>query len=136
MSAPENFPKAYPSELAESIGETITEALQQDRIAGPEDLFRQGVIAAVGKLLSEHETSIEDDLEELIHLYGRASSLVPTAERPFRARTRSYCGRGSRDTTSYATIHCFRTSCRPSRSRRRSAILATARFFQSTSART
>jgi len=82
MSAPQSLPDEFASELANSVRETITDALEQARIAGPEDLFRQSVVLAIEKLLSEHEKEIEDDLEELIRLYGRASSEVPTEERP------------------------------------------------------
>jgi len=82
MPFPKNLPEEFRSELAESVRETVTEALQQAQIAGPEDLFRQSAWLAVEDLLNEYETRIEDDLEELIRLYGKTSADVSTAERP------------------------------------------------------
>jgi hypothetical protein len=80
---PESFPDDFRSELAESIREAIAEALQQATIAGPEDVFVHDIYRAVEKLLEHHEHTIEDDVEELIRLYGDESvAEVTTEQRP------------------------------------------------------
>jgi hypothetical protein len=65
MPAPANLGDDFPSELAASIRETIEEALQQAPIAGPDDAFRQSIYQLLEGLWKDHETTIEDDVEEL-----------------------------------------------------------------------
>ena len=82
ISFPSALPVHFLFDLAESVRETVTESLQEAQIAGPEDVFRQSAKMAVENALNEYETRIEDDLEELMRLYGKTTSEVPTAERP------------------------------------------------------
>ncbi len=67
---PETFPVDFRPELAVSIREAIAETLQQAPIAGPEDAFVHDIYRAVEGFLAHHELTIEDDVEELIRLYG------------------------------------------------------------------
>ena len=45
------------AELAQDVGQTICEALQQEPLAGPEDAFRQSVIRVVTEALDQHENN-------------------------------------------------------------------------------
>jgi AAA ATPase domain len=82
LSTPANFPDEFPQELAWAVGETIMEVLRQGPIAGPEDSFRQNLVQEVADLLAGHEQTIEEDVEELIRLYGAGGLDVPTERRP------------------------------------------------------
>ena len=79
---PETFPTAFARELAESVGETITVAHQETAIAGPEDAFVQSVFQAVARHIERHELTIEDDVEEIVRLYGNHDVSHPTQHRP------------------------------------------------------
>jgi len=72
----------YGHELADSIREIITEAIQERPVAGPEDVFEQGVYLAVEHQVKHHYAKVDDDVEEVIRLYGHASLDLPTEERP------------------------------------------------------
>ena len=82
IPAPEWFNVDVAAELAQDVGQTICEALQQEPLAGPEDAFRQSVIQVVTEALDQHENNIEGDVEELIRLYGSAGVDAPTDQRP------------------------------------------------------
>jgi hypothetical protein len=82
IPAPEWFNVHVAAELAEAVGQTICEALQQEPLAGPEDAFRQSVTRVVAETLDQHENNIEDDVEELIRLYGFAGIDAATDQRP------------------------------------------------------
>ena len=82
---PECFSETTASELAGAIGQTIGEAIQQDPLAGPEDAFRESVIRLVKETLDQYELTIEDDVEEVIRLYGVAGIDTPTDLRPLSA---------------------------------------------------
>ncbi len=83
IPVPESFPADFRSELARSIRETIAETLQQTPIAGPEDGFVNDIFRAVEGFLEHHELTIEDDVEELIRLYGdEAVADASTEQRP------------------------------------------------------
>ena len=95
MPIPDTFPDDFRPELAESIRETIAEALQQATIAGPEDVFVHDIYQVVERFLKDHELTIEDDVEELIRLYGDESVAdASTEQRPLswkdQRRLRSY----------------------------------------------
>jgi hypothetical protein len=84
-------------ELANSIQETIQEALCAAPIAGPEETFRQEVQTAVETLVGLDEQSIGVNSEELACLYADPSLDVPTDLRPLSASDREllrrYCAR-------------------------------------------
>jgi hypothetical protein len=81
IPVPARFPKEFAWDLAEAVRETIEEASQQAALAGPDDVFRQSVVLVVEEIWRDFETTIEDDLEELIRLYGKAGSDFRTEER-------------------------------------------------------
>ncbi len=60
----------------------VTEAIQERPVAGPEDVFEQGVYVAVERQVKHQDANIDDDVEEVIRLYRHASLDIPTAERP------------------------------------------------------
>jgi len=72
----------YGLELAASIRDVVTEAIQERPVAGPEDVFEQGVYLAVERQVKHQDANIEDDVEEVIRLYRHASLDLPTPERP------------------------------------------------------
>ena len=82
IPVPLSFPEDFQSWLAESIREAVAEAIQQAPVAGPEDVFVHGVYRAVADYLERYEMTIEDDVEELIRLYGNEEAGYPTEERP------------------------------------------------------
>jgi hypothetical protein len=86
LASPPNLPAQLPQELAWAIGETILEILRQNPIAGPEESFRQNVVQVVVDLLDRYEQTIEEDVEELIRLYGTGGVEVPTSRRPLPAK--------------------------------------------------
>ena len=69
-------------ELAVSIREAITEALQQAPIAGPDHVFKESIRLAIESLLEQHETNVENDVEELLRLYDITNFEVTTEQRP------------------------------------------------------
>jgi len=69
-------------ELAESIRNAVAEATQQEQIAGPERVFQERICDIVERELKGRTNQIEDDVEEVIRLYGHANLDLPTAERP------------------------------------------------------
>ena len=93
LPAPERFGKQASTELSEAVGETIREAIQHGPIAGPEDGFRQSVIRVVTETLDQHESTIEEDLDELIRLYRAAGVDAPSDLRPLPAADRSHLTR-------------------------------------------
>src|SRR5262249_15731059 len=98
VAIPDSFPPEFAPELAEAVRETVAEAMQERPIAGPEDAFVHGIFRAIEVLLERHELTIEDDVEELIRLYGKPdagptteSRLLPLADRMrLRARISQY----------------------------------------------
>jgi hypothetical protein len=82
IPVPEAFPEDFQPGLAESIREAVAEAIQQAPVAGPEDVFVHAVYQAVEEFLERHEMTIEDDVEELIRLYGNEEAGHPTEQRP------------------------------------------------------
>ena len=77
-----DVPNSFRAELAGSIREAITEALQRAPIAGPEHGFQASISQAIAVLLEEHETNVENDVEELLYLYDTTSFDVTTEQRP------------------------------------------------------
>jgi AAA ATPase domain len=82
IEIPAGFPAALGRELAESIRDTVAEAHQEMPIAGPEDAFVRSVYQAVEGHLERHELLIEDDVEEIVRLYGNQEVSHPTERRP------------------------------------------------------
>jgi hypothetical protein len=78
----DDFPEDLRDDVAESIRETITEALQQAPLAGPDPVFQESIRLAIESLLAQHETNVENDVEELIRLYQNANLDVSTDQRP------------------------------------------------------
>ena len=76
------LPEGFRPELAESIREAITEALQQGPIAGPDHVFQESISQTIAVLLEQHETDVEIDVEELLCLYDTTSFDVTTDQRP------------------------------------------------------
>jgi hypothetical protein len=72
----------YGSELAESIGVVVQEAIQERPVAGPEQVFEQGLYLAIERQLQHQETNSNDEVEEIIRLYRHESLDLPTFERP------------------------------------------------------
>jgi len=70
------------ADLAESIGEVVREAIQERPVAGPEDVFEQGVYFAVERQVKHEDANNEDHIEEVIRLYRHETLDLPTAERP------------------------------------------------------
>jgi hypothetical protein len=82
IRVPDGFTEHFRRELAESIREAVAEAIPQAPIAGPEEVFAHGVHQAVKDYLERYETTIEDDVDELIRLYGNQDFGYPTEQRP------------------------------------------------------
>ena len=80
--SPAMFRTVSGAELAGSIREAITEALQLAPIAGPENGFQESISQAIAVLLEQHETNVENDVEELLCLYDTTSFDVTTEQRP------------------------------------------------------
>lgn len=72
----------YKSELAESIGDVVRQAVQERPVAGPEHLFEQSVYLGIEDQVKDRKANTGDDIEELIRLYRHDSLDLPTAERP------------------------------------------------------
>jgi tetratricopeptide (TPR) repeat protein len=72
----------FKPELSESIREVITDALQQAPIAGPDQVFKESVRTGITSLLEEHATNVENDVDELLHLYDITNFEVTTEQRP------------------------------------------------------
>ncbi len=93
----EGLRDSFRVEIAESIRDAVALATEHAQIAGPEDAFQDRVCQVVELELKDHETRIEDDVEEVIRLYGHASLDIPTAERPLswpdQERLRNLIGR-------------------------------------------
>ena len=82
MPIPDGLPQPIARELASSIREAITVALQEAPIAGPDHVFQESVRQAVASILEKIGKTLEDDVESIIRLYVNASFGQPTAQRP------------------------------------------------------
>ena len=82
MPIPEGLPRPIARELASSVREAITVALQEAPIAGPDHVFQETVRQAVASVVEKSGTTLEDDVEAMIRLYVSASFGQPTAQRP------------------------------------------------------
>jgi hypothetical protein len=82
MPVPDDLPPPIARELASSIREAITVALQEAPIAGPDHVFEETVRQAVANILEKSGTTHEDDVEAMIRLYVNASFGQSTAQRP------------------------------------------------------
>ncbi len=69
-------------ELAMSIREAITDALQHAPIAGPDQVFQENIRLTVESVLEQHKANVENDVEELLRLYEITSFEVTTEQRP------------------------------------------------------
>ncbi len=72
----------YRIELAESIRDVVTEAIQERPVAGPDDVFRESIYLAVERQVTNQDANIDDDVEEIIRRYRHESLDLPTTERP------------------------------------------------------
>ena len=69
--SPTSCPRSSRRQLAASVRDAVIEAHQEAPIAGPEDAFVEAVYRGVEGLLERYATTIEDDVEEIVRLYGR-----------------------------------------------------------------
>jgi hypothetical protein len=72
----------FRGELAVSIQDAIAESGQQSQLAGPDSVFQERICQVVDAELLGRETKLEDDVEEVLRIYGTASLDFPTVERP------------------------------------------------------
>jgi hypothetical protein len=79
---PDGLPQPIARELASSIRDAITVALQEAPIAGPDHVFQETVRQAVASILEKSATTHEDDVEAMIRLYVHAAFGQSTAQRP------------------------------------------------------
>jgi hypothetical protein len=82
MPIPAELPQSIARELASSIREAITVALQDAPIAGPDHVFQETVRQAVASILEQSGTTREDDVEAILRLYVHAAFGQSTAQRP------------------------------------------------------
>src|SRR5258708_35062051 len=71
-----------PRDLAESMRETVEEALVTAPLAGPEETFRQEILLAAQSGVELHEMSMEEDVAAVVRLYAGAALDVPTDRLP------------------------------------------------------
>jgi hypothetical protein len=79
---PGGLPPPFARELASSIREAITVAIQDAPIAGPDHVFQETVRQTVASILEKSEATREDDVDAVIRLYASASFGQSTAQRP------------------------------------------------------
>jgi hypothetical protein len=82
LAIPDGFPPEFAGELAEAVRETVAEMMQEMPLAGPEDSFVHSIFRAIEELLQRQELTIEDDVEEVIRLYGKHGVGPATDSRP------------------------------------------------------
>jgi hypothetical protein len=75
-------------DLAESIRETLEEALCTTPIAGPEEVFRLQVLAEVENVREPAESETDDQTDELARLYFHTTLDTPTDRLPLNAKDR------------------------------------------------
>src|SRR5579864_9506188 len=66
----------------------VAEFLCSEPIAGPEETFRQNLIAAVEQVLEQHAATVDSDVEEIVHLYAGATLDAPSDRCPLSAADR------------------------------------------------
>ena len=82
MPIPDGLPPPLALELGPAVLESITVALQEAPIAGPDHVFEESVRQSVAIIMERSRTSIEDDVEAVIRLYNDASFGQSIERRP------------------------------------------------------
>ncbi len=81
LAIPDGLPKELGPTIAHSVHKAIVESHEESPIAGPEEAFVEAVYRGVEGLLERYEQTIEDDVNEIVRLYGDEPT-HPTELRP------------------------------------------------------
>jgi hypothetical protein len=88
LSEDKQHPDLCVSDVIEAVQTVVEEALFAAPIAGPEETFRQQIVAAVECYLAEPRQNINDEIAELGRLYTGTEMDAVTNERPLGSEDR------------------------------------------------